>query len=342
MKLQPKQLRVLLATAFAAGIPVLVQGEPGVGKSDVVAQAAADAGARLLVSHPAVEDPTDAKGFPVPGEDAARFLPFGTLNDALRSKDPTIWFLDDLGQSSPAVQAAYMQLLLAGRCGEHVLPECVTFVAATNGRSHRAGVSGILEPVKSRFGTIVELVPSLDDWCAWAVGAGMPPVLIAFLRFKPDLLCAFNPTADLENSPSPRTWAMVGKWMNAGLPPNLETVTFAGAVGLGAATEYCAFLGMARELVHPDRVIVDPEGTPIPTKLDALFAVSAALGQRANEQNFGRIMRYLDRMRVAGYAEFAALALQDAVKRDPAVTNTPAYITAMSTGFGAVFQGAPA
>ncbi len=64
MELHPSQLQKLLTACIPATLPVLVTGAPGIGKSDIVAQAAADAGHELLISHPVVEDPTDSKGFP--------------------------------------------------------------------------------------------------------------------------------------------------------------------------------------------------------------------------------------------------------------------------------------
>ena len=85
-------------------------------------------------------------------------------------------------------------------------PEHVTFVASTNRRSDRAGVAGILEPVKSRFNAIVELEANIDDWCTWAYQTASAGCWIAFLRYRAELLSKFEATADLTNSPSPRTW----------------------------------------------------------------------------------------------------------------------------------------
>jgi len=207
MTVSPKQLTSLLAAMIPARLPLLITGPPGVGKSDIIGQAAATAQADLLISHPAVADPTDAKGlpWPKPGGVEATFLPFGELAQAIHATKLTVWLLDDLGQASPAVQASYMQLILARRVNGHILPDCVTFVAATNRRIDRAGVSGILEPVKSRFASIVELEPNVDDWSVWGYAHGVPATLIAFLRYRPELLCKFEATADLTNSPLPRT-----------------------------------------------------------------------------------------------------------------------------------------
>ena len=115
-----------------------------------------------------MNDPTDYKGLPAlprPGDTEATFIPFGELSRAINATRPTVWFFDDLGQASPAVQAACMQLVLARRINGHALPDCITFVACTNRRADRAGVSGILEPVKSRFVSIVNLEPDIDSWC---------------------------------------------------------------------------------------------------------------------------------------------------------------------------------
>ena len=97
MSVSPKQLQALLAAMIPARLPLLITGAPGVGKSDIIAQAAASAGADLLISHPAVADPTDAKGLPLPKADGntATFLPFGELATAINATRPTVWRLDD-------------------------------------------------------------------------------------------------------------------------------------------------------------------------------------------------------------------------------------------------------
>ena len=339
--LRPGQLLSLLKQTIAAQLPLLITGAPGIGKSDIVAQAAAEAEADIIISHPAVSDPTDVKGLPWVAKDAehATFLPFGDLAKAMKATKPTVWFLDDLGQSAPAVQAGFMQLLLARRVGEHVLPDCVSFVAATNRRIDRAGVQGILEPVKSRFASIVELAPTIDDWTRWALKNNVPAQLIAFLRFKDELLLDFNPTADMTNSPCPRTWGSVAKLMNAGIDASLEHIAFSGAVGEGAATEFLSFLRIARQLPNPDAILVDPDSQPVPTEASALYAISGALAHKANAQNFNRIVRYLERMHQAGYGEFAALAIRDATTKNPEVTTSPAYVVAMSGDIGALITG---
>lgn len=338
--LRPSQLAALLASTIRAQLPVLIIGGPGTAKTSIVEQATAAADNDIVISHPAVADPTDAKGFPWIEKGKATFVPFGETLRVLESKKPTVWFMDDLGQAPPAVQASFMPWLLARQVGGRKLPDHVTIIAATNRRTDRAGVSGILEPVKSRFATIVELEPELNEWCQWAMQqAFMPPELIAFLRFVPDKLNQFVPSADLINCPSPRTWASAGRILSLGLPSELEQKALTGAVGEGAATELMAYLLMYRALPNIDSILMDPDSGTIPTQVSVLYAVSTALAARANVTNFARVVKYVQRLVDAGHGDFAALTVRDACRRHPEITQAPAFARLMSGDLGQLIGG---
>lgn len=339
--LRPGQLAKLLAATIPARLPVMITGAPGVGKSDVVTQAAAAAGARLILSHPVTSDPTDYKGLPFPSQDKTRadFLPFGDLAELTRADSPTVFFLDDLGQAPASVQAAAMQLILARQVNGHKVSDQVVFIAATNRRQDRAGVSGILEPVKSRFAAIVELAPTVDDWCAWAIPAGVPAEVVAYIRFRPDNLQDFKPSPDMNNSPSPRTWAQCGKLVALGLPADLEYSAYAGAIGEGAAAEFLGFLRVFRDLPSIDSVLLAPDRAPIPGNVSALYAISTALASRANLNNIGRILTYAGRLLDDGKGEFAALLMRDAYRRDLSITSAPEFTAAAVGPLGALISG---
>jgi hypothetical protein len=233
-----------------------------------------------------------------------------------------------------------MQLLLARRVNGHVLPDCVTFVAATNRRTDRAGVSGILEPVKSRFASIVELETDLNDWCKWAFNAGLNPILIAFLRYRSQLLPAFTPTSDLTNSPTPRTWANLARLEKLGLPQVIEAQGFYGAVGEAAANEYLSFRQMYKGLTSIDAILMDPTRAPIPTKPDELYATAMGLSRRATPQNFSLIGQYITRLAVEAHkGEFAVLITRDAQRMDPTIQFTDAYVRLQSGVIGQLMSG---
>jgi AAA domain (dynein-related subfamily) len=339
--LKPSELAGFLAVMIPAGKPVLIMGPPGVGKSDIVAQAAAQAGAKLQISHPGIADPTDYKGMPWIDREAdhAEFKPFGDFYHALKSKGPFVWFLDDLGQAPPSVQNGVMQLVLNRGVNGHRLPKDVVFVAATNRRSDRAGVSGMLSPLISRF-TIIELRSDLDDWCAWAQDSGMPSHLVGFLRFRPDLLsdAEFAKAAqDMRPYACPRSWAAVGELMELPIPSASRLAGYAGRVGQGPAGELLAYLKVVEAMPDIDTILAEPEKAPIPTEAQILYAVSAGLAVRTTPANFGAVAKYCQRLHTAkpkARSEFAALALRDAYRRLPALITHKDFIALANTSLG--------
>jgi ATPase family associated with various cellular activities (AAA) len=337
--IKPSQLRDLLALTIPAREPVLITGKPGIGKTDSVDQACERALADLIVSHPVVNDPTDYKGLPWIKDGNATFLPFGDLQKLISAKKLTVYFLDDLGQATPAVQAAAMQLLLARQINGHKVSPHVVFVAATNRRTDRAGVSGILEPVKSRFATIVELEADVNDWCMWAAASGIAPEVIAYVKFRPDQLSNFQPSADMVNSPSPRTWAAVSRLLALNLPRSLQVPAFEGAIGHATAVEFVGFLRIFADMVSPDLILTSPDTAPIPSEPSALWAVSTAIAARVAPASMPRFCRYLERVQKEGRAEFAALSMQAATARDAKLTSTAAYVKAMAGPLGQLMIG---
>lgn len=321
--MKASQLTNFLLFCIKNNLPALIKGKPGIGKSDIIEEACKEAGAELIISHPVVSDPTDFKGLPFADKDGAHFLPFGDLNKLIKADKPTVFFLDDLGQATAAVQAACMQLILARRINGHKVSPSVTFIAATNRKEDKAGVSGLLEPVKSRFASLVDLEVDTNDWCKWALGKGnMPTELVAFIRFRPELLDDFVPTKELVNSPSPRTVANVGKLQNAGLDRALQFEVFKGAAGEGFAAEYIAFLDIFRNLPNIDQIFLSPDSVPVPTEPAVLYAISGALASRVNDVNAENAFKYIKRLP----AENGIACIKDAVIRNVAITETRAYI----------------
>lgn len=343
----PSEVLDLLTATIRERLPVLIVGGPGTAKTSLVAQAAAAAGADLIVSHPAVKDPTDMGGLPwadsggAKGTKRAVFIPIGETAKVLESKRETVWLWDDFGQATPATQASGMPWLLARENNGNALPKHVTIIATTNRRTDRAGVSGLLEPVKSRFATIVEFTPDLDEWCQWAMSQQyMQPEIVAYLRFQPDMLYKFEPTADLTNCPLPRTWENAARVLACRVTsPTVEAAALAGAIGMEAATKFLEFRTMYKALPTVDGILISPKTADIPTRLDIIWAVVSALAFKATEINFPRICIYAERMEAAGKGEYAAYLIHDIIRRLPEVQVTPAFPKLMSSPLGKLLGG---
>jgi hypothetical protein len=240
------------------------------------------------------------------------------------AKTPTIVFLDDLGQASAAVQAAVMQLILGKRINGHHLSDNIIFVGATNRREDMAAVQGILEPVKSRWHSIVGLEVDVEAWLQWAEDAGINAYVRAFIARRPTLLHAFEASQDMVNTPSPRTVVNASRIIDANFDPDVRRALIAGSVGEGWATEYLAFIDMVDRMIDPNVVIQAPKDVDVPKDHDVLYVLSLALADRATDANFNNIMEFVNRMEER---EFQKLLVSVATRRDENLKNTTGYIT---------------
>jgi hypothetical protein len=323
------------------GLSYLIVGPPGVGKSDIVEQACAavthtvttggvihEESVRLIISHPVVSDPVDYKGLPfvvdsVDGEKVAEFMPFGELKALMDATVPTVFFLDDLGQAPQSVQAACMQLLLARRINGHAVSDYVIFIAATNRHGDKAGVSGILEPVKSRFTAILNLEPDLDDLVAWMQANDKPPEVVQFLRFRPNMMHNWAPRREIVNSSCPRSINNVCNLLSYGVPQAMEYEMIAGAAGEEFAAEFLGFLRIYRDLPDPALVLASPDTADVPNDPATLYALVGALAHIVTDKTFDNLVAYSERIP----AEFSVLMVKDAVTRDDTLVQTKGFVT---------------
>jgi hypothetical protein len=294
--MRPKELKQLLKFSFKKNYKVLIKGSPGIGKTDIVESVVFKLEYDYLPMFPVVDSPIDYKGLGSNVNGKAVFLPYGNLEQMINAKKPLVVFLDDLGQATPAVQSAVMQLILARKVNGQPISKHVRFVAATNRREDKANVSGILEPVKSRFDSIVELEVNVEDWIDWAVKHKMPHSLISFIQYRPVLLNDFKPTRDIENSPCPRTVANVGRMINDNIRDNLLFEAVKGAAGVSFANEFTSFIRVYKDLPTAKEIEADPVNCKIPAEVSARFAIMGMILEAITIGNMGKYLIYLDRL----------------------------------------------
>ena len=308
-------LRVLVV----ARQPVFVWGGPGVGKSAVVGQLADTLKVPLQDVRALLLDPVDLRGLPFLGADGRSKW---ATPEFLPREGTGILFLDELNAAPAMVQASCYQLVLDRKLGEYTLPDGWAIIAAGNRDSDRGATTRMPTPLRNRF-VHLEFEVDVQEWSEWAIQAGIRPEVIAFLRFRPELLSAFD--RDANAFPSPRSWEFVSRILDSLDPqsdPSIEHEVIAGAVGTGAATEFSGFLRMFRELPNIDAILLNPLQEPVPEIAAAQYAVASALARCASDTNFDRICLYLSRLPT----EFRVLCVRDATLRDPAIRCTAGYV----------------
>lgn len=130
-----------LTLAVAADLPVLLWGEPGIGKTAALTQLAEALDLPLTTVIASVHEPSDFSGLPIVGDDPAeQGVPMAPPDWAVRlvRAGRGLLFLDELSTAPPAVQAALLRLVLERRIGSLQLPPGVRIVAAANPRGSAA------------------------------------------------------------------------------------------------------------------------------------------------------------------------------------------------------------
>lgn len=317
--MNPTETLAALNLALDSDLPCMIWGAPGIGKSDLMRQAAKARGVPLIDLRAVLLDPVDLRGLPSVSEGKAVWLPMGELPDERRDGTHGILFLDEINAAPPAVQAACFGLVLDRKLGEYRLPSGWRVVAAGNRRTDRASAQAMPSALANRF-LHLGMESSLDSWCQWAIAHGVQPELVAFLRFRPALLHDFQP--DRTVNPTPRTWAMADRILKAKAAPHVELAALAGLVGDAAAAELIGFLKVWRTLPSPDAVFLNPDAVPVPTSAATLYALCGALARKVTAQSFDRMTQFLQRVP----PEYGVAAVKDATARDAALITTPAYI----------------
>lgn len=279
--MRPSQIAAVLAGELAAAeagvhTPVMLWGPPGVGKSQIVAQVGARAGVPLVDVRLAQMEPTDLRGIPFRDGASVVWSVPAMLPDAARHGVRGILFLDEITSAVPTVTAPAYQLILDRRLGEYRVPPGWAIFAAGNRHGDRGVTYQMAAPLANRFAHY-ELEPELDDWIAWAHASGIDARLVAFLRFRPDLLFQFDPARDAAAFASPRSWEYasraLAKFRHARALLGEALGACVGAAAGAACRAYIEHLEAMPDVVD----IAAGKGGEVPRGLELQYAVAAAL-----------------------------------------------------------------
>lgn len=269
-----------LSTREGHHTPVMIWGPPGVGKSQLVAQIADKHQVAVIDIRLSQMEPSDLRGIPFRSDGGVEWAVPTMLPDAKRHGEDGILFLDEITSAPPSVSAAAYQLILDRRLGDYRVPEGWAIVAAGNRQGDRGVTYTMPAPLANRFSHF-ELETHLDDWVGWAYQEGIDERLIAFLRFRPDLIFEFDPAHNPVAFPSPRSWEFAHRALQKfSQHEALLTQTLQACVGPAAGIELAAFINNLDHLPDID-AILRGEKTAVPKSIDLQYAVASALVGRA-------------------------------------------------------------
>lgn len=273
--------REFKSTAEGHHTPVMLWGPPGVGKSQMVAETAVKHGVPVIDIRLSQMEPTDLRGIPFRSNEVVEWAIPSLLPNTERHGERGILFLDEITSAAPTVSAAAYQLILDRRLGEYTVPEGWAIFAAGNRQGDRGVTYAMPAPLANRF-SHYEVEAHLDDWVAWAYGVGIDERVIAFLRFRPELLFDFDPSHNPVAFPSPRSWEFAHRALQKFHDhPDLLLDGLQASIGPAAGIELKAFVDNLDNLPDIDAILEGQQGVPVPKEIDLQYAVAAALVGRA-------------------------------------------------------------
>ncbi|WP_328615161.1 MoxR family ATPase [Amycolatopsis sp. NBC_00355] len=337
-----------LTLAVSADLPVLLWGEPGIGKTAALNQLAEALDLPLTTVIASVHEPSDFSGLPVVGDDpATQGVPMAPPEWAVRlaRAGRGLLFLDELSTAPPAVQAALLRVVLERQVGALRLPPGIRIVAAANPRSSAADGWELSPPLANRF---VHLQWTYDhDVVLRGLGGTWPkaelprldrerlPDAVGFARRAVCGLLAARPALvhQLPKNearrggpwPSPRSWEMALRLIAFATASDVSrdvlSMLVRGTVGDGPGLELLAGLDRM-DLPDPETLLADPEGAVLPERGDlrqtVLDGVVAAVRQRPERARWDAAWSLLVRALETGAPDLVVVpaATLAALRRD--------------------------
>lgn len=161
-----------LKVSERSGVPVLLMGSPGCGKTTGVYMFAEIRGYNVVMLRGNSESHESVVGYDIAPKEATYDKPMAAIHlrpswfeEVLRHSakgEKTLLFLDEITTASEYVQSALLHLIFDRRCGNEPLPEDTLIVAAGNYAGNLSSAMNMLPPVLNRF-MIYNVIPDHND-----------------------------------------------------------------------------------------------------------------------------------------------------------------------------------
>lgn len=244
MTVKLSEAAAIIKTAAIAGQSVMLWGSPGIGKSDLI-RAIAGSAYHIEDLRLSQMESVDIRGLPHNLEedgDVTTIWAMPTfIRRARREFDKTgkftIYFFDEITSANSSLQSAAYQLILDRKIGDYAMNPGDIVVAAGNRMTDRGATFNMLSPLANRF-LHLEIRVDFDDWQEWAIETKLNPDVVGYLSAFKDHLNKFDPKTTDRAFPTPRSWAAVGRMVDAGTPESLMLEMVSGLVGAGVARQF--------------------------------------------------------------------------------------------------------
>tara|TARA_Y100000114_G_C11750220_1_gene323862 strand:+ start:512 stop:1573 length:1062 start_codon:yes stop_codon:yes gene_type:complete len=159
---------ISLAPAVSkAGLPVILRGRHGVGKSQVVYQIAKNMELPVVERRASQMTEGDLVGLPSIDGDRTSFNPPDWFKVAC--EEPVVLFLDEVDRAVQEVRQGIFELTDSRKLnGHHLHPETVVFAAVNGGEHGEQYQVNEMDPAELDRYSVWDIEPTVEDWLSWA------------------------------------------------------------------------------------------------------------------------------------------------------------------------------
>ncbi|KPQ08793.1 MAG: AAA domain (dynein-related subfamily) [Rhodobacteraceae bacterium HLUCCA09] len=295
----------------------MLHGSPGVGKTQVVEQLAAEIGARLFDLRLTTIEPQDLRGLPYYDHEARTTVWYRPEDLPDDPNSPSVLFLDELTAAAPTLQPTVYGLLQERRVGRHLLPDSVFIVAAGNMVEDGAVAYEMGTGLSDRL-IHLHVRAAATDWLeTYAVPKGLHPAVTAFIRTRPDLLETTEQALERGHmiACTPRSWERVSQILSNVGDRRTRQMMVAGTVGEAVAAEFAIVADDIAATVQVTEML-NASGRErwemYPATMHGLAALIHGLVGALDERTAGEVIDIL-----AGIRKLPGKRPDDAFKRMP-------------------------
>lgn len=249
-----KEVKNILKYVAEVNDALLIRGEAGIGKSQVVKQFADENNYHFEDLRLGNQEIGDLIGIPVTYEDKTVWTKPIWLDRMLNTEKRCLLFLDELNRAQVDVKNAALQLVLDKAIHQHILPKNTLIVAAINPADSDGNyqVDDLDTALLDRF-LLIDAEADVKDWIEYGKEKGLSKVVLDFIAKNPKFL--YN--KDNEKYATPRSWEMVSKYvMNfKNIPSELQINILTGKLGASTAAKFKIFYDNFKNQVSVDDVL---------------------------------------------------------------------------------------
>lgn len=343
-------MKEAVSVGVQTGIPVILWGDPGTGKTSFIQSLGRAIGVLVEVVIASIREPSDFAGLPVITNGYMELAP-PSWASRLTEAGGGLLFLDEISTAPPSVQSALLRVVRDKVVGDLPLPEEVMVVAAANPPEQTVGWD-LTAPMANRF-IHIDWEVDVGDWCQGMMSGWRDPLVPvlpedwkkeivtyqglvgSFIHRRPEL----QKQVPGDESKAGRAWPSGRSWDSLAIcqtacqsiaaKPEVVANLFSGCVGAGPALEYINWLE-AMDLPDPRDILSNPTKARLPEEDDRLFAVLNAVVTESvrdlDHRKWVSCWKVLGRAAKANKADIAVIAAEVLVRNRAADMKLPPEI----------------